>query len=113
MALAANRATRENVLVADAQQRFEFAIDADVDILPCVRTGEMQPFHAGLRVQYGPVCILFGCQGVGMTEFGSNEGPVHTAVSWGPRLRPGAGQGCFYDLGAASQSPRIELRILR
>ena len=55
MALATNRTTRDDVLVADTQQCFEFAIDADVNVLPRARTGEMQPFHADLRVSVWPL----------------------------------------------------------
>src|SRR5438876_11320200 len=48
--LAANWATRENVLVPNAQECVEFAVDADIDVLLRMGAGEMQPFHAGLRV---------------------------------------------------------------
>ena len=34
MALAADGAAREHVVFSDAQQRFEFAVDPDIDVLP-------------------------------------------------------------------------------
>jgi hypothetical protein len=52
--LSAKRATRKHVVTPNAQQRFELAIDADVDVPPGARTNEMQPFHAGLRDQLAP-----------------------------------------------------------
>ena len=53
MGLVANRAAGANAVVSDTQERFEFAVDPDVDVLPSDRADKMQPFHDGLRVQYG------------------------------------------------------------
>jgi hypothetical protein len=49
MALAANRAACKYVVGSDAQERVEFTVDPDVDILTGVGAGKMQPFHGGLR----------------------------------------------------------------
>ena len=53
MVCVADRAAREDAVFSDAQQRFEFTVDPDIDVLSGARTDEMQPFHSGLRVQHG------------------------------------------------------------
>jgi hypothetical protein len=41
MALAANRTTRADLFATDPQERLEFAVDPDVDVLPGVWANEM------------------------------------------------------------------------
>ena len=53
MTFPANGTPGEDVIVSDAQERFEFAVDPDVNVLPGVGADEMQPFHGGLRDRYG------------------------------------------------------------
>lgn len=60
VALATDRATGPNPLATDAQQSLEFAVDADVDILPGVGADEMQAFHFRLRTtDEAPLEVLF------------------------------------------------------
>ena len=49
MPLAADRAAGQDPAAADAKQRLEFAIDANIDVLVGDRADEMQPFHGDLR----------------------------------------------------------------
>jgi|1185.fasta_scaffold730192_2 hypothetical protein len=53
MGVITNRAACEHTVFSDAQQRFEFTVDPDIDILPGAGADEMQPFHGGLRVKHG------------------------------------------------------------
>ena len=55
MTFTANGTPGEDVIVSDAQERFEFAVDPDVDVLPGVGADEMQPFHGGLRFKTAPM----------------------------------------------------------
>ena len=48
VAFAALRATRQDSLVANAQQGFEFAFDPDVDGFTRVRANKMKSLHRGL-----------------------------------------------------------------
>ncbi len=48
VALAALRASRQDALVADAEQGVEFAFDPDVDDFAGVRAVKVQSFHSGL-----------------------------------------------------------------
>ena len=57
MTFPANGTPGEHVVASDAQERFEFAVDPDVDVLPGLGTDEMQPFHGGLRAPMGASCI--------------------------------------------------------
>jgi hypothetical protein len=50
VALAASGAAGEDTVAPNAQERFKFAVDPDVDILPGSWANEMQPFHRGLRI---------------------------------------------------------------
>ena len=82
MALAANRTTRADRFAPDPQERLEFAVDPDVDVLPGVRANEMQPFHGGLPARYGSdggVCSTISIgRGGNSDELGRT---VHSAVS--------------------------------
>jgi hypothetical protein len=49
VALAAHRARSAHLLVADAEQRPDFAVNSDVDFLPGIGADKMQPLHAGSR----------------------------------------------------------------
>lgn len=53
MALVTDRAAREHSVAPDAQQRFELAVDPDIDVLTGAGADEMQPFHGGLRGRHG------------------------------------------------------------
>jgi hypothetical protein len=49
MTLAASLATRQDPPVADTQQRVEFALDTDVNVVAGIRTFEEQTVHRGLH----------------------------------------------------------------
>jgi hypothetical protein len=49
VALAAHRAWSAHLLVADAKQRPDLAVNSDVDFLPGIGADKVQPLHAGSR----------------------------------------------------------------
>jgi hypothetical protein len=45
MTLATHGAAGDDMVAANAQKRFQFAVDADIDVLAGLRAGKVQPFH--------------------------------------------------------------------
>src|SRR5690242_2327113 len=108
------------MLIPDTQQGVEFAVDADVDVLLRAGAGEMQPFHAGLRV------LRDGSDGkerivscLGAPEWPNSDLTIDSGSQSGERsstwisLDRARRRGFFDCFATTSGSPRIQLRKSR
>ena len=60
MALAAHRAAGEDMVGPNAQKCFQFAVDADIDVLASPRADKVQPFHVRSPYYGFAVAVFYG-----------------------------------------------------